>query len=603
MLIPIDQINGQTFDYVIVGGGTAGLTLAARLTEDPAVNVLVLEAGQANIDDEQLLRAVSYGAHFANPCYAWPHKTTKQERIGGRTTDWARGKGLGGSSAVNMMCYTIPPARDIDDFERLGNPGWNWEELEPYFRRVEGFIEPTDNYKKQTGIDTTGWNVGRDGPLRISFHDRVSELESEIQKTFINAGLAPAKRPLEGDPAGVTFLPITYDRRLHKRSYATNAYYLPHKDRLNYRVAVGAHVNRVLAEQAATGVWVATGVEFTDIATGRSNTALARKEVILCAGTLKTPQVLELSGFGRPDVLQKLGVPVKEALFGVGENLQDHFYVALSWELKEDVPYDTLDVLSNPAVAALHAELHASGEGLHTTGVTGFAWATPTSFLPQDKQHELRKQLRAAIDAVDERANPGLKPQLEITLERFETSPGCEFISNLVMLSGPNPPEPGKRYVSIVATMNHGLSRGSVHCVSADPQQEPDIDARYYEQDVDLALHIEAVKFARKVASTPPMRDFLAREHNPGPEVQTDEQLRDWVKLTMGSTWHTASSCSMLPRALNGVVDPTLRVYGTENLRVVDLSVVPLHFAAHTQATVYAIAEKAADIIKSAAAA
>lgn len=602
MIVPTDQLDAQSFDYVIVGGGTAGLTLAARLTEDPSINVLVLEAGQANIDDMQLLRPASYASHFGNPSYAWPHKTTEQKYLNGRSADWPRGKGLGGSSGINFMVYTKPPASDIDDIERLGNPGWSWKGLAPYFRRVEGFTDPTDEYKQQTGVNTSDWKIGRDGPLQISFPAHFSDFELEIQKSFINAGLSPAKRPLDGDPAGVAFCPNTYDPRLHKRSYATTAYYLPHKDRPNYRVAVGAHVNRVLSEKGPTGVWVATGVQFTDVATGKSGTVFARKEVLLCAGALKTPQILELSGFGRPDVLKRIGVPVKEALLGVGENLQEHYFVGFSWELKDDVPYDTYDLLRDPAIAAQHADLHALGKGLHTTGVVGFSWASPASVVPPDRQAALRGEIQAAIDAADEKANPGLKTQLSIALERFDTSPGLEFISFLGFLSGPKPPEPGKRYVSIVVATNHCLSRGSVHCASADPQQDPDSDARYYEQDVDLSLHVEAAKYARRVASMPPMCDLLAREYNPGPEVQSNEQLREWAKLTLGTTWHTASSCSMLPRAQNGVVDPTLKVYGTQNLRVVDLSIVPLHIAAHTQATVYATAEKAADMIKAAGA-
>ncbi|GJE87488.1 GMC family oxidoreductase [Phanerochaete sordida] len=605
MLTPTEQLNNQFFDYIIAGGGTAGLTLAARLTEDPSVNVLVLEAGQANIDDPQLLRPGIYGSHFGNASFTWDHKTIKQKHVNDRESGWSRGKGLGGSSGINFLCYTKPPARDIDDFERLGNPGWNWKNLEQYFNRAEGFVEPTEEYKKRTGVKTETWNVGREGPLKVSFPVSISEAEMRIQQAFANQGIPAAKQPIGGDPKGICFLPNTYDPKTHVRSYSTNAYYLPNKDRPNFKVAVGAHVNRVLTENTRDGSWSAVGVEFTDVASGKTQTVNAKKEVILSAGALKTPQLLELSGFGRIDVLDKIDVPVKVELSGVGENVQDHIFLGLSWELKEDAPFDTLDLLRDPAIAAKHLELHAQGSGLHTIGIVGFSWNSFDMFAPPGKQAEVYQKMEDALGKIDDTAHPGLRKSFEIAMQRFEPgkpgSPGCEFISFPGFLSGPNPPEAGKRYATILVAMNHGFSRGTVHATSSDPLKDPEMDAHYFEQDFDLDIHVEMVKFARKVANTSPMKEMLVAELNPGLEVQTDAQWAEWLKQTFSTTWHTAGSAAMLPRAQNGVVDASLKVYGTSNLRVVDLSVVPLHFASHPQATVYAIAEKAADIIKAAA--
>ncbi|EKM59627.1 uncharacterized protein PHACADRAFT_250247 [Phanerochaete carnosa HHB-10118-sp] len=621
MIIPAEQLSNQSFDYIIVGkcvACTAGLTLAARLAEEPNVKVLVLEAGQANIDDPQLLRPAIYGVHLGNDSYSWDHKTIKQKHVDGRESSWHRGKGLGGSSSINFLCYTKPrlaTSMGFTDFERLGNLGWNWKNLEQYFQRFEGFSEPTEEYKKRTGVKTETWNVGRQGPLKISFPASISEAEVRIQQAFLNNNLPPQ---------GCHFLPNNYDPQNHKRTYATNAFYLPYKDRPNYKVAVGAHVNRVLTENTRNSSWSATGVEFFDEASGKVRTVNATKEVILSAGTLKTPQLLELSGFGRKDVLEKIDVPLKVELPGVGENVQDHIFLGISWELKDDVPFDTLDLLRDPAVAAKHLELHESGSGLHTIGVIGFAWNSFDMFAPQDKQADIYDKMKDAVAKIDDKAHPGLREQFEVAMERFEPgkagSPGCEFISFPGFMSGPNTPEPGKRYASILVAMNHGFSRGTIHSTSSDPRKDPEIDAHYFEQSFDLNIHIEMLRFARKVANTSPMKEMVVKEVNPGLEIQTDEQWGgmaicfrakdegsademavDWLKKTFSTTWHTAGSCSMMPREKNGVVDTNLKVYGTSNLRVVDLSIIPLHFASHSQSTVYAIAEKAADIIKAAA--
>ncbi|KAJ3535059.1 hypothetical protein NM688_g7031 [Phlebia brevispora] len=292
-------------------------------------------------------------------------------------------------------------------------------------------------------------------------------------------------------------------------------------------------------------------------------------------------------------------------------------YSPPSTEIKEDVKFDTLDLLRDPAVAAKHVELHKQGAGLHTTGIIGFVFATLAQITP--KAEELYQSIKDMVSKIDfSNAPPSLKQQYEILLERFDPktgSPGCEFISFPGFLSFPSkpssaflhippadenaePPEPGKRYITIFAASNHPFSRGTIHSTSADPTKDPDFDPRYFEKNIDLDVLVEMCKFARQIANTSPFKDMVVKELNPGLEVQTDEQWREWIKPSFSTTWHTSSSCSMLPREKEGVVDPSLKVYGTENLRVVDLSVVPLQFAAHPQAVVYGVAEQAADIIK-----
>ncbi|KAJ3550489.1 hypothetical protein NM688_g5068 [Phlebia brevispora] len=346
--------------------------------------------------------------------------------------------------------------------------------------------------------------------------------------------------------------------------------------------------------------------------------------------TLKTPQILELSGIGRKDVLDRIGVPVKIELPGVGENVQEHLLVDVSFvpaslaELKEDAKYETLDALHDPTVRERNLELYNTTKtGLFTHGIVNFLFAPLSTISPRAQEiYERAKgivvdlegkveQLTSPEDSAEKSLATGLLEQYKILLERLRPGsgkgPGCEVVVIPCFLGGPNPPEPGKRYITFTVINNHVWSRGTIHCTSKDPLVDPEIDARYFDQDIDLDVYVEAVKFARALSKLTPMKDMIVGEHNPGPKATTDEQIKEWIKLTLDTVYHTAGSAAMLPRDKGGVVDNTLKVYGTSNLRVVDLSVVPLHVAAHTQgrpflslhcASVYAIAEQAAAIIK-----
>ncbi|KAI0638410.1 GMC oxidoreductase [Trametes polyzona] len=590
----IDDVKDKSFDYIVCGGGTAGLTLAARLSEDPQNSVLVLEAGEANVGDMALLRPASYGSHFGRHEYTWNHQTIKQKSTGDNAHMWQRGKGLGGSSGINFLCWIKPPGDDIDDFERLGNPGWNWANFEKYIHRTEGFVPPDEEVQKNMKMKFDTWNMGTNGPLGIAYPKTIDPSELKVQETLLNAGIPPASRPMNGDPAGVYFAPCTYDPKTHTRTYATTAFYLPCKDRPNFNVLVSAHVNRVLSAGDGDAPFVAEAVEFEH--KGQVYTVHAKKEVILSAGTLKSPQLLELSGIGNPNILRKVGIPTKVDLPGVGRNVQEHMIVAVSFELRDDVQFDTLDLLADPAVLEKHIQLHSTGTGIFTTGIVGFAFASLKQISP--RAEEIIKATEDKIKMNADSYPPGLLEQYKLSLERLKNGVGCEFITFPGMCSQPNPPEKGKRYVSFYVATNHTFSRGTIHAASKDPTVDPNFDPRYFEEEVDIQVWLEMVKFARNLRNVSPLKEMTTKELNPGPEVETDEEIVAWMKKVMSTTWHTASSCSMLPKSSGGVVDPTLKVYGTKKLRVVDLSVVPLHVAAHPQATVYAIAEQAADIIK-----
>ncbi|TCD65746.1 hypothetical protein EIP91_002230 [Steccherinum ochraceum] len=564
MTARIQEVVDRAFDYVIVGGGTAGLTLAARITEDPSKSVLVLEAGKANIDDPLILRPFSYGAHFANLDHAWGFKTIKQQYAENKESQWQRGKGLGGSSAINFMCYVKPPAEDINDVERLGNPGFNFEHYNRLLKRTEGFVAPTDEALAQAQLKSGLWQLGTNA------------------------------NPFGGDTKGYYVLPNTYDPISHTRSYATTAFYLPNKDRPNLVVLVEAPVGRVITDTASSGKIVARGVEFTH--DGRQYTAKANKEVILSAGSPRSPQLLELSGIGNEDILNKIGVPVKINLPAVGENVQEHVFMGMSFELKDDVVFDTTDILRDPEVAAKHVNLHKSGSGAFTQGIVGFAFTSLDMITP--RANEIITAAKAQYTQKMETSPAWLKDQYATHLARLDrAAPGYELILFPGFLSFPNPPAAGKRYITLCIAMNHMFSRGTIHSSSDDPAQDAEFNPHDFEEDIDVEVAVEMLRFIRKLSKTAPLQDILLEEVNPGKDTTSDADLASWVKKSYSTTYHTAGPCSMLPKERGGVVDTDMKVYGTENLRVVDLSVLPILPAAHTLATVYAIAEHAAEAI------
>ncbi|KDQ55740.1 GMC oxidoreductase [Jaapia argillacea MUCL 33604] len=593
-LVSLADIQSRTFDFVIAGGGTAGLCLAARLTEDPSVSVLVLEAGNANLNDPNILRMASYASHFGQPEYDWNFRTVPQEFCDGTQFGWNRGKGLGGTSGINFMAWIKPPADDIDDIEKLGNPGWNWERYQRFVHKTEAFTFPTPEVQKKNNISLEGWTYGTEGPLLTAFPAKIISPELDFQQTLVNLGIPVAPAPLDGNPTGVYMCPSTINPLTHTRTYSTTAFYIPNAERPNLSVLVGAYVRKLITE-SVDGELQATGVEFE--CDSQICVAKVSKEAIISAGALKSPQILELSGIGDRAVLEKLGIDVKVDL-PVGKNVQEHMFVGLSFELRDDVPFDTLDVLSDPKVAATHIELHAAGEGLFTLGLVGFAFM-PLSML-SDKADEINNAAKQKMLANASKYPPGLKEQYDVQLDRLERgAPGCEIISFPAAISKPNLTVPGKKYITIIAAMNHCFSRGTIHSTSTDPKADPAMDPHYFEEEIDLHTFVEIIKYIRKIPVTEPFKDIVAGELNPGIEVQTDEQIAAWLKKSMDTTFHTAGSCSMLPRDKGGVVmfnEMLLQVYGTMNIRVVDLSIVPLHFAAHSQATVYSIAEQGKDV-------
>ncbi|KAF8587124.1 GMC oxidoreductase [Ramaria rubella] len=600
----ITEVANKAFDYVIAGGGTAGLTLAARLSEDPSITVAVLEAGSANLNDPNILILGQFGKTMGDPKYDWNFPTVKQPYCNNREFVWARGKGLGGSSSINFYAWIKPPAADMDAVEKLGNPGWGWESYSKYSKKSETFHEPTE---EQLSIYPHTFNTksrGHNGPIQISFPHMVHTIDEQFQSTLQNMGLKTIDDPYEGDINGTWISCANLDPKTYCRSYAATGYYLPNKDRPNFIVLTDATVTKVLfAERKSPDEsLVATGLEFVyNFDPSQTRVVFATKEVILSMGTIKNPQILELSGIGRKDILDRLEVDIKIELPGVGENVQEHLYLGVSFELRDEIDHETYDLMQDPVYAAQQMKLHAERKGMHGVGVTSFAYF-PLSAANHKKAPSLIAEVEREIEEQKKlgKLAPGLAEQLDIQLQNLkdDSIPDLEILAFPSFFTELSTPVPGKKYVTIRIVLNHPFSRGTIHAASQDPLQHPEIDPHYFENDFDLEMMVQHIKFIRSMVDVEPWKSTVACEIDPGPKCTTDDEIREYVKNFQITCWHTVGSCSMLPRGKQGVVDPELRVYGTQNLRIVDISVIPIHIAAHTHATAYAIGEKAADIIR-----
>ncbi|KAH9990439.1 GMC oxidoreductase-domain-containing protein [Russula vinacea] len=333
--------------------------------------------------------------------------------------------------------------------------------------------------------------------------------------------------------------------------------------------------------------------------TGRS---LKRRLSCLPGIAIMSPQLLELSGIGDPDVLQNAGVDVVVDLRGVGNNVQEHCFTGITYQVKEELESDFLsrDALRDPEELRKQTELYHAGERGLLDAKSSILTFLPLSAISPDAQAVQGKYLapiQARIDGGD--CPPGLRKQYRLQLEQIKARTPSHEIALFQSIGMWLVPDPKKKCATFMSMSNHPFSRGSIHIKSSNPLEHPVIDPHYFEEEYDVRSILESVKFTRRLAQQEPFKSiFKEEELLPGPSVQTDEEIIGFLKEHFMSTSHAVGSCSMLPREDGGVVDNKLKVYGTTNVRVMDLSIIPLHIAAHTQATAYAIGELGADIIR-----
>ncbi|KAF1994880.1 GMC oxidoreductase [Amniculicola lignicola CBS 123094] len=590
-----------SFDYIVIGGGTAGLVVANRLSENPDISVAIIEAGEDASQDPRVTVPALFGRLF-NSELSWGFATVPQEGLNDRLIGHPQGKLVGGSSAINLQAIIPFSASDIDAWEKLGNSGWNWNNLAPYIERTFSFARPDEQTTDHLGLSWAK-DLAGNGPITSSFTDT---LENPVGKawveTFETLGHPITDSPFSGKSIGPYNAASTVDPITKMRSSAIVAYYQPVVHRKNLQVYINSKVEKIIIEDGR-----AIGVQVTS--NGESTIVSANKEVILSAGVFNSPKILELSGIGDPEVLQSHGIEVKVENSGVGSNLQDHLLAGICFEVNEGVL--TRDNLIRRDEATIKSaleqyQMNKSGP-FAAPGISSFAFL-PTVDFQTDKNalHKILEDLLAyqpsgpleatRIDVLHQLLANGDEGTAQyFLLQHQTTSAGRDTTAGI----GASPIE--GNYITLFTSLSHPLSSGSSHIASADPLSPPVIDHKYLSNDIDLELHARHTRYLETIASTPPFSSLLkpnGRRFHPASFLKGDlGRAKEYVRLGSSSNFHSVGTCAMAPREKDGVVDERLRVYGVEGLRVVDASVIPLIVQSNLMTVVYAVAGRAGELI------
>jgi len=525
----------ETFDYIIVGAGTSGCVLANRLSADSNVTVLLLEAGGRD-NYHWIHIPVGYLYCISNPRTDWCFTTEAEPGLAGRSLAYPRGKVLGGCSSINGMIYMRGQARDYDLWRQMGCAGWGWDDVLPYFKKSEDYYLGPDEMHGAGGE----WRVEE---ARVRW-----EILDAFQAAAEAAGIPRTDDFNRGDNEGSSYFKVNQRRGI--RWNASKAFLRPVRHRRNLRIETKAHARRLLIEDLTT-----KGVEFDQL--GVTRTVHARREVILAAGSIGSPHLLELSGIGNGEALQKAGIPVLLERREVGGNLQDHLQLRCAYKVAG------IQTLNERASRLMGKMAIAAEYAISRSGAMSMAPSQLGIFTRSDPSYE----------------TPNLEYHVQpLTLEKFG--------------------EPLHAFPAFTASVCNLRpdSRGSVHAVSPDFRQQPAIRPNYLSTETDRHVAADAIRLTRRIVAQEPLKPYKPEEFKPGPDFQTEEELVQAAGLIGTTIFHPVGTCRMGADE-DAVVDPMLKVRGISRLRVADASVMPTITSGNTNSPTLMIAEKAADLI------
>jgi choline dehydrogenase len=529
----------EHYDYIIVGAGSAGAVLAARLTEDARTRVLLLEAGRANHIYSRL--PVSFGLLIHHPGANWLYESDPEPGTANRAIPVPRGKLLGGSSAINGLVWVRGQPLDYDTWAQMGARGWSWQDVAPLFDRIEDF-------------ETRGaQGRGNGGPLHVSIVPDQNPLYDALFKAAAEAGYRVNPDYNSEDQEGISKTQASIKRG--RRMSVSHCYLDPAKRRQNLRIVTEASARRVLLEGRRC-----VGVVYEH--RGQTIEARANREVILSAGAIATPQLLELSGIGRPEILKAHGIAVAHALPAVGENFRDHINARIVWRVQDPrVSYNT----------------RARGVGAVTQALRYVATGGGFLSLPS-------APLVAFLKTRPELATPDVQMHLiPYSIKDPKRRKLQDFPS-----------------MTVACYQLRPESLGTVHIRSADPDTHPAIRFNFLGDTIDQRTMADGFRMMRRIVESPAMDHLRGEEYSPGKQVESDHQILTWIRNNSQTAYHPIGTCRM-GQGPNTVVDERLRVHGIEHLRVADASIFPTMPSGNTNAPSIMVGEKAAELIRSAA--